>query len=61
VVYDEPEMLPFPVPETGMLFNAFISPDENYLITCAMGINSTNIYQDYYISFRSTDGKWESL
>jgi hypothetical protein len=59
--YENPEMLPFQVPDAGMLFNAFISPDEDYLITCAQGIDSTNIDQDYYISFRSTDGKWGKL
>jgi hypothetical protein len=60
-VYEKPEMLPFPLPETGMLFNAFISPKEDFLITCAQGIDSTNIDQDYYISFRLTDGNWSKL
>jgi hypothetical protein len=59
--YEKPEKLPFPVPETGMLFNAFISPKEDFLITCAQGIDSTNIDQDYYVSFRSADGKWGKL
>jgi hypothetical protein len=59
--YTEPEKLPFPIPEKGMLFNAFISPKEDYLITCAQGIDSTNIDQDYYITFRSPDGKWSKL
>lgn len=59
--YEKPEMLPFQIPETGFLFNAFISPKEDFLITCAQGIDSTNIDQDYYISFRSADGKWGRL
>jgi hypothetical protein len=59
--YEKPEPLPFPIPETGMLFNAFISPEEDFLITCAQGIDSTNIDQDYYVSFRSSDGKWGKL
>jgi hypothetical protein len=59
--YENPERLPFPVPEKGMLFNAFISPKEDFLITCAQGIDSTNIDQDYYISFRREDGKWSKL
>jgi hypothetical protein len=59
--YEEPEMVKFDIPENGILFNAFISPDEDYLITCAQGIDSTNIDQDYYISFRSADGKWSKL
>jgi hypothetical protein len=60
-VYEKPEMLPFPLPETGVLFNAFISPKEDFLITCAQGIDSTNTDQDYYISFRSIDGTWSKL
>ena len=59
--YEQPEVLPFPIPESGMLFNAFISPKEDYIIACALGIDSTNIDQDYYISFRSADGKWGKL
>jgi hypothetical protein len=59
--YGNPERLPFPVTEKGMLFNAFISPKEDFLITCAQGIDSTNIDQDYYISFRTEDGKWSKL
>ena len=59
--YEEPERLPFSVPEKGMPFNAFISPDEGFLITCAQGIDPTNIDQDYYISFRTTDDEWSKL
>jgi hypothetical protein len=59
--YDKPEVLPFKIPETGMLFNAFISPKEDFLITCALGIDSTNIDQNYYVSFREADGKWGKL
>ena len=59
--YERPEKLPFTIPETGMLFNAFISPKEDFLITCAQGIDTTNIDQDYYISFRPPDGKWSKL
>jgi hypothetical protein len=59
--YANPEILPITIPETGMLFNAFISPKEDFLITCAQGIDPTNIDQDYYISFRSPDGTWGKL
>jgi len=59
--YEKPERLSFPVPKKGMLFNAFISPKEDFLITCAQGIDSTNIDQDYYISFRGTGGEWSNL
>jgi len=59
--YKDPEILPFDIPENGMLFNAFISPKEDFLITCAQGIDSTNVDQDYYISFRTPDEKWSKL
>lgn len=59
--YGKPEILPFKIPETGMLYNAFITPDEDFLITCAQGIDSTNNDPDYYVSFRSVDGKWSQL
>lgn len=44
-----------------MLFNAFISPEENFLITCAINIDSTNVDQDFYISFKKRDGGWSDL
>lgn len=59
--YANPEMLPFNVPEAAQLFNAFISPQEDFLITCALNLDSTNIDQDYYISFRSPEGRWSPL
>jgi hypothetical protein len=59
--FKEPELLPFAIPENGLLFNAFISPKEDFLITCAQNIDSTNSDQDYYISFRSSDDRWGKL
>jgi hypothetical protein len=60
-IFEEPEMVPLNIPDKGILFNAFISPDEDYLITCALNVDSTNTDQDYYISFKSSDGKWSNL
>jgi hypothetical protein len=59
--YAEPEMLPFTVPEKGLLFNAFVSPQEDFLITCALNIEAANADQDYYVSFRMPDGGWSAL
>ena len=59
--YLEPEMLKFDIPDTGLLFNAFISPKEDYIITCALGIDLSNTDQDYYISFKTADGEWGKL
>jgi hypothetical protein len=59
--FDGPELISLNVPENGVLFNAFVSPTEDYLITCAQNIDSTNIDQDYYISFRDVSGAWGKL
>jgi hypothetical protein len=59
--YSEPELVPFDIPEKGILFNAFVSPDEDLMITGALNIDSTNIDQDYYISFRTKEGAWSRL
>lgn len=59
--YEKPEMVPLAVPESGLLFNAFISPQEDFLMTCALNIDPTNKDQDYYISFRSPAGEWSKL
>lgn len=59
--FEEPEIVPFAIPETGLLFNAFFSPQEDFLITCALNIDSTNTDQDYYISFKSPKGNWSKL
>jgi Tol biopolymer transport system component len=59
--YGKPELVPINIPENGILFNAYISPEEDFLITCAVNIDSTNIDQDYYISFRAKEGTWSRL
>ncbi len=59
--FEEPEILPFDIPEKGMLFNAFVSPREDFLITCALHIDPTNTDQDYYVSFRTSEGNWGRL
>ena len=59
--FKEPMIVSFSVPDTGLLFNAFISPREDFLITCALNIDSTNTDQDYYVSFKSSDGSWSNL
>jgi len=59
--YHKPELLTFDVPDTAILFNAFISPNEDFIITCALNIDSSNIDQDYYISFKNVSGTWSKL
>jgi hypothetical protein len=59
--YLKPKIQQFDIPDTGLLFNAFVSPKEDFLITCALNIDSTNIDQDYYISFKTQQGTWSKL
>lgn len=59
--YQDPELLSLDVRDTAILFNAFISPAEDYIITCAQNIDSSNIDQDYYVSFKNGSGTWSKL
>ena len=59
--YREPVLVPLDVPENAELFNAFVSPDEDYLITCGLRVEPANLEEDYYVSFRSPDGRWSRL
>lgn len=59
--FGKPEILPLTVPDKGLLFNAFVSPQDDYLITGALNIDSTNTDQDYYISFKTPEGHWGKL
>ena len=59
--YKKPEIVNIPIPENGILFNAFVAPNEDYIITCAFNIDSTNIDQDYYISFKKSTCEWSQL
>ena len=59
--FETPEILPLDVPEGGILFNAFVSPREDFLITCALHIDPTNTDQDYYVSFKTPEGTWGRL
>lgn len=40
-------------------FNAFISPDEEYIIFTSFGRKDDKGRGDLYISFRNTDGRWK--
>ena len=53
-----PEMLPEQVNCGTNRFNAFIAPDENYLIVPAMGMPDAYDGVDYYIVFRDQDDHW---
>lgn len=56
--YREPERLGPEVNATGNQFNAFIAPDESYLILCTGDLEDTLGGTDYYVVFRSSDDRW---
>jgi hypothetical protein len=58
--YTEPEALPVQINGQGTPYNAYIAPDESYLIACVEGRDDsvTKGYADYYVFFRSTDDRW---
>ena len=59
--FAEPEQLPDHVNTTSAQFNAFIDPDERFLIVCVFGRKDSHGSTDYYITFRNEDDKWSPL
>jgi len=58
--YQPPEALPSAVNGKGSPYNAFIDPDESYLIACVDGREDslTAGLSNYYIFFRGADDRW---
>ena len=56
--YAEPEKLGPAVNSTPMQYNAFVAPDESYLIYLVPDKEGNIGLSDYYISFRSADDTW---
>ncbi|NMH88634.1 TolB-like translocation protein [Flavivirga algicola] len=54
--YSEPEMLPDSINSTGYEYNAFIAPDESYLIYGCYNKQGGYGSGDLYISYRTHDG-----
>lgn len=52
------EKLPPAVNSTPPHYNACIAPDESYLIFCTPNGKNKIGESDYYVSFRSPDGRW---
>ncbi len=57
-VYGEPEKLGPEVNSAQTQFNAFIAPDESYLIVCLWGAEDSLGGADYYVVFRSPEDVW---
>jgi len=56
--YQPVELLPPQVNSTTVQFNAFIAPDESYLILTVFGRDDSLGNADYYIVFRNRDDDW---
>ncbi|UCC73952.1 MAG: PD40 domain-containing protein [Gemmatimonadota bacterium] len=56
--YQEPERLPPQINSTTTQFNAFIAPDESYLILSVFGRPDSKGSADYYVVFRNEDDAW---
>ena len=56
--FQEPELLPEQVNCGSNRFNAFIAPDESYLIVPAVGMPDAYDGVDYYIVFRDSEDTW---
>lgn len=55
--YQEPEKLPAEVNSANQ-FNAFVAPDESYLILSIFGRDDSVGGTDYYVVFRDDDDNW---
>lgn len=56
--YQEPERLGPEVNSTPNQYNAFVSPDESYLIFCTAAREDGMGGDDYWVSFREPDDSW---
>ncbi|NIR44884.1 MAG: hypothetical protein GWN51_10650 [Gemmatimonadetes bacterium] len=56
--YAEPERLPAQVNSGQVQFNAFVAPDESYVIVSVFGRSDSMGGTDYYIVFRSESDEW---
>ena len=59
--YEEAELLPRPVNSPDFEGDAFIAPDESYIIVSTFRKEDNMGQSDLYISFRSEDGSWLPL
>ena len=57
-IYQEPELLPAQVNAGVNRFNAFVDPDETYLVLGVAGMADSFGGTDYYIVFRNDRDEW---
>jgi hypothetical protein len=56
--FSEPERLPEAVNSGRSQFNAFIAPDESYIVVSVFGRQDSLGSTDYYVVFRGSDDTW---
>lgn len=56
--YGEPELLPAQVNAGRTRFNAFVAPDESFLVLTVLGLPGAIGPSDYHVVFRSADDRW---
>ncbi len=56
--YGQPELLPAQVNAGRTRFNAFVAPDESFLILAVVGLPGAIGPSDYHVVFRSADDRW---
>jgi hypothetical protein len=56
--YSKPVKLPAIINLTASSFNAFIAPDESFLLFSTYLQDDSHWYSDLYIASRNSDGKW---
>jgi hypothetical protein len=56
--FQEPELLPVQVNCGSNRFNAFVAPDESYVIVPAVGMADSYDGVDYYMVFRDQSDRW---
>ena len=56
--YQEPELLPPQVNAGRNRFNAFVDPDEGFLILGVLGAEDSRGGTDYYVVFRTPEDEW---
>jgi hypothetical protein len=57
--YTTPEKLPEQVNCGTNRFNAYVAPDESYMVVPALGVKGGFGGVDYYIVFRNEDDSWQ--
>lgn len=57
-VYQEPERLPEQVNAGRNRYNAFVDPEERYVLLTIAGVEDARGGADYYVVFRSADDRW---